>query len=130
NLAFKLADVLQGRATDAWLDRYEHERRPVARILVNTTDRLFNLITSQRLLTRLARTLLVPLAAPLAVRAAPFSRLFEYVSQIRIRYDHDPDPVVGRRLPWTGDNFESLRSLQWQIHGYGVTPPPVFRHST
>ena len=29
------------------------------------------------------------------------------------------DPVVGRRLPWAGDNYESLRSLQWQIHGYG-----------
>jgi hypothetical protein len=29
------------------------------------------------------------------------------------------DPVVGRRLPWAGDNFAALRSLQWQIHAYG-----------
>ena len=28
--------------------------------------------------------------------------------------------VVGRRLRWTGDNFDSLRSAQWQVHGYGV----------
>jgi hypothetical protein len=26
---------------------------------------------------------------------------------------------VGRRLPWTGSNFEVLRSLQWQVHAYG-----------
>jgi hypothetical protein len=29
------------------------------------------------------------------------------------------DPVVGRRLPWAGDNFASLRSLRWQVHAYG-----------
>ena len=49
NLAFKLADVLRGRAGDAWLDRYEAERRPVAKTLVATTDRLFGFVTSQKL---------------------------------------------------------------------------------
>jgi hypothetical protein len=29
------------------------------------------------------------------------------------------DPVVGRRLPWAGDNFAVLRSLRWQVHAYG-----------
>jgi hypothetical protein len=73
----------------------------------------------------------VPLAAPLGVRLAPRagSRLFQYVSQIRIHYWMTPggeapagmrrDPVVGRRLPWTGDNFAPLRSLRWQVHAYG-----------
>ncbi|EMY32896.1 putative FAD-dependent monooxygenase [Arthrobacter crystallopoietes BAB-32] len=46
NLAFKLADVLQGRAGDRYLDRYEAERRPVAHRLVTTTDRVFGFITS------------------------------------------------------------------------------------
>jgi len=129
NLAFKLADVLRGRATDAWLDRYEAERRPVAKVLVNTTDRLFGLVTSQRPLTRLARTLIVPLAAPLGVRVVPRLRFFAYVSQIRIHYRMPSvdgrDEVVGRRLPWTGGNFEALKSLQWQVHGYGLKPPPL-----
>jgi len=133
NLAFKLADVLQGRASDAWLDRYEAERRPVAQTLVATTDRMFGLITSRKLGLRILRRLLVPLAAPIGVRALPGtgggSRLFEYVSQIRIHYWLTPtakseahghrDPVVGRRLPWAGDNFAVLSSLQWQIHAYG-----------
>ena len=33
--------------------------------------------------------------------------------------DAPRDPVVGRRLAWTGGNFDVLRSLQWQIHAYG-----------
>ncbi|GAA3344688.1 FAD-dependent monooxygenase [Amorphoplanes nipponensis] len=127
NLAFKLADVVHGRAGEAWLDRYEAERRPVARTLVATTDRLFGFITSQRLALRALRRLVVPLLAPVGVRVLPRtrggSRFFGYVSQIRIRYHLTPDarrdPVVGRRLAWAGDNYEVLRSLQWQIHGYG-----------
>jgi len=57
------------------------------------------------------------------------SRFFEYVAQIRIHYWLTPDakrqagghrdPIVGRRLPWAGDNYDVLRSLQWQVHAYG-----------
>ncbi|GAA3949227.1 FAD-dependent monooxygenase [Actinoplanes auranticolor] len=127
NLAFKLADVVHGRAGDAWLDRYEAERRPVARMLVATTDRMFGFITSQRVQLKALRRLIVPLLAPVAVRLLPRasggSRLFGYVAQVRIRYRMTPDarrdPVVSRRLAWAGSNYEVLRSLQWQIHGYG-----------
>ena len=90
-------------------------------------------ITSQRRSLRLLRRVVVPLAAPIGVRLAPRgrggSRLFQYVSQIRIHYWMTPgaeaaaggrrDPVVGRRLPWAPDNFAVLRSLRWQIHAYG-----------
>ena len=133
NLAFKLADVVRGRRKDAWLDRYEAERRPVAQTLVATTDQVFRAVTSQKRTSRVLRRLVVPLIAPIGVRLIPRgaggSRLFEYVSQIRIHYWMTPrakaaaggrrDPVIGRRLPWTGDNFAVLRSLRWQIHGYG-----------
>ncbi|GAA0491724.1 2-polyprenyl-6-methoxyphenol hydroxylase [Paractinoplanes deccanensis] len=133
NLAFKLADVVRGRRRDAWLDRYEAERRPVAKTLVATTDRLFGMVTSQRPATRLLRRLAAPLLAPVGVRLLPRasggSRLFQYVSQIRIHYwmtagaqaasNGRRDPVVGRRLPWTGGNFDVLREATWQIHAYG-----------
>jgi 2-polyprenyl-6-methoxyphenol hydroxylase-like FAD-dependent oxidoreductase len=133
NLAFKLADVVQGRAGDEWLDRYEAERRPVAQTLVATTDRVFGLITSRKAWVRLLRATITPLVAPLGVRVLPRSgggsRFFAYVAQIRIHYwmSRDAkrlaggrrDPIVGRRLPWSGANFEVLRSLRWQIHAYG-----------
>ncbi len=132
NLAFKLADVLHGRRRDNWLDRYEAERRPVAKTLVATTDRLFQAITSDRPVARALRTALIPLIAPVAVRVLPRasggSRLFQYVSQVRIHYPVGPearsadggrDPVIGRRLPWAGGNFTVLRTADWQIHGYG-----------
>jgi hypothetical protein len=128
NLAFKLADALRGRRRDSWLDRYEAERRPVARTLVATTDRVFGFITSSRLPIRLLRRIAVPLFAPIAVRTLPRTsgggRLFQYVSQVRIHYRLDPgvkgrDPVIGRRLPWTGGNFAVLRDASWQIHAYG-----------
>lgn len=142
NLAFKLADVLQGRASGSYLDRYEAERRPVARRLVATTDRLFGFITSVNPLARTLRRGLMPVLAPVAAFLAPrtrrASRLFEYVSQIRIHYWMSPGAkeaahgrrgtVVGRRLQYTGDNFEPLRSLQWQVHAYGAMPAVAAHH--
>jgi 2-polyprenyl-6-methoxyphenol hydroxylase-like FAD-dependent oxidoreductase len=135
NLAFALADVVHGRASEFSLDRYEAERQPVARRLVSTTDRLFGAVTSQRRLLQVARRWVPPLIAPVAVRVLPLvsgaSRLFGYVSQIRVHYWMSERAkargrrgrVVGRRLPWTGDNFDALRSLTWQVHAYGPADP-------
>jgi 2-polyprenyl-6-methoxyphenol hydroxylase-like FAD-dependent oxidoreductase len=46
NLAWKLALVVSGRAGTALLDSYEEERIPVARRLLETTDRAFSLVVS------------------------------------------------------------------------------------
>jgi 2-polyprenyl-6-methoxyphenol hydroxylase-like FAD-dependent oxidoreductase len=128
NLAAKLADVIQNRAHDACLDLYEAERRPVAERLVSTTDRLFETITSEKTLARFLRRTVIPGIAPLATRALPHvpgaSRIFGYVSQTRIHYrtidqtDHRRDRILGRRLPWTGENYDCLRSMTWQVHSY------------
>jgi 2-polyprenyl-6-methoxyphenol hydroxylase-like FAD-dependent oxidoreductase len=142
NLAFKLADVLRGRASESYLDRYEAERRPVARRLVATTDRLFGFVTSVNPLARAVRRGLMPVLAPVAAFLAPrtrrASRLFEYVSQIRVHYWMSEGAkeaargrrgtVVGRRLQYTGDNFAPLRSLQWQVHAYGNMPAVAVHH--
>ena len=135
NLACALADVIVGGMPDRRLDRYEAERRPVGRILVSTTDRVFGVVTSDSALARFVRGRVVPLVGPIAVRVLPRivsgRRVFGYVSQTRIHYRMSPrasarrDPVVGRRLPWTGDNFDVLRSMTWQVHGYGVYEPEV-----
>lgn len=147
NLACAFADVLVGGMPDARLDRYEVERRPVAALLVGTTDRAFAMITSDSRFARFARGRIVPLLGPIAVRLVPRliggERVFGYLSQTRIHYRMTGpggsgrrgrrdrggrrDPVVGRRLPWTGANYDVLRSMTWQVHGYGVLPAEVER---
>jgi 2-polyprenyl-6-methoxyphenol hydroxylase-like FAD-dependent oxidoreductase len=136
NLAFKLADVVQGRARDEWLDRYEAERRPVALRLVSTTDRIFAAVTSEREFAKAVRGGVIPLAGPVLVRTIPrlqgASRLFAYLSQIRVHYWMPGSPtggrrgrVVGRRLPWTGGNYDVLGELTWQVHTYGDAGRPA-----
>lgn len=144
NLALKLVDVLADRADERYLDRYDAERRPVARRLISTTDRIFGIVTSGRAPMRLLRRFGARLIVPVIVRGVPrvpgASRLFGYVSQIRIHYwmsdDEERaargrrDAVVGRRLPWTGSNHDALRSARWQVHVYGpVTPRARVRMS-
>ncbi|GAB3531483.1 FAD-dependent monooxygenase [Arthrobacter tecti] len=141
NLAFKLADVLSGRSSEQLLNRYEAERRPVALRLVNSTDRVFALVTSRhpvaRTVRRAAPRFLVPVAIKVVPRLPIARRLIGYLSQLRIHYWMESNPVnddgarlapargrrrgrvVGRRLPWTGENFEALRSASWQVHVYG-----------
>ncbi|MDJ0335749.1 FAD-dependent monooxygenase [Salinibacterium sp. G-O1] len=131
NLACKLADVLQGRADDSYLDRYDAERRPVAKHIIDFTERAFeNAITDNRVRRFVVRTLLpvvAPIIAFLMPRVPLGRRVFGYVSQTRIHYPMPPasdarrrrDPVIGRRLPPFDSNHEALRSFTWQVHTYG-----------
>lgn len=139
NLACKLADVIRGGASPRVLERYEAERRPVARRLVGTTDAAFARITSSGRFARFARDRIVPLLAPLAVRWVPrlvgTERIYGYLAQLRIHYwlsDAERsrrrgrrDRIVGRRLSWSGSNFGALTAMTWQVHGYGAAPDAV-----
>lgn len=131
NLAFKLADVLAGRAPAALLDRYEAERRPVALRLLRTTDMLFRGVTSRSTVAILVRKYVPRVVLPVGVAVLPSlpigRRLAGYLGQLRIHYRMDEfqprrrrDAVVGRRLPWTGTNFDVLRAAVWQLHLYGA----------
>ena len=132
NLAWKLAAVLKGDATDALLDTYEPERIAIARRLVSTTDRVFTFVTRPGDFARFVRTRLVPLFAPVLFRLSPLRGfLFRTASQIGIHYRDSPLSAGvaggirgGDRLPWVGaapghDNFAPLASLEWQVHVYG-----------
>lgn len=140
NLAWKLAAVLRGRARPALLDSYQDERQAFARRLVSTTDRGFTLATAEGALAQLARTRLVPLLVP-ALFKLPGLReyLFSAVSQLALNYRDSPLSAGaaghvhgGDRLPWVAhasggdrDNFEPLRSLDWQVHIYGTAQPAL-----
>jgi len=62
NLAWKLALVLRGYATDSLLDSYERERRQVAREVVSTTHRLTQLATLRSPIARRFRNVLLAVA--------------------------------------------------------------------
>ena len=126
NLAWKLALVVQGRADAALLDSYEQERIPVAKRLLETTDRAFQIIVSDGWFGALFRTRIL---ANVAARAMKFERVrqlaFRTIAQIGISYpvssisqelSHLPKdaPAAGDRFPWmqlefaTNDTAEDL----------------------
>ncbi|WP_095078939.1 FAD-dependent monooxygenase [Pseudomonas sp. Irchel s3h17] len=133
NLAWKLAAVLNGGASDKLLDSYELERMAFARRLVATTDRVFSFVTAEGPIADLLRTRLAPFLLPKMAsveRAREF--LFRTVSQITLNYrgmplseGHAGHVFGGDRLPWVPDgvtdNFASLSRLDWQVHVYGDT---------
>ncbi|HVU51206.1 MAG TPA: FAD-dependent monooxygenase [Polyangia bacterium] len=138
NLAWKLADVLNGRAHLSLLDTYDPERRAFATRLVATTDRLFTLASRDGALARWMRTRAMPGVLPrLFGTERGRAYLFATVSQTRVRYRRSPLSQghagavhAGDRLPWfaqagdgSGDNYAPLRSRWWQAHVYGAPRP-------
>jgi 2-polyprenyl-6-methoxyphenol hydroxylase-like FAD-dependent oxidoreductase len=137
NLAWKLAQVIAGRAPDALLDSYEAERIGFARRLVATTDRAFSFATADGPLADVLRTRLAPLVIPRVMSIeAVREYLFRTVGQITLNYRHGPLSAGiaghvqgGDRLPWVrsegGDNFQALTALSWQAHVYGEARPEL-----
>jgi 2-polyprenyl-6-methoxyphenol hydroxylase-like FAD-dependent oxidoreductase len=139
NLAWKLAEVLQGRARPALLDTYEPERRAFAKKLVGTTDRAFVVATSPGRLARFARMNIVPRVLPVVFHFQAMQRfMFRVVSQISIHYRRSPISAGnvgavhgGDRLPWVAppagspdaDNFALIDGRQWRVHVYGAPQP-------
>lgn len=131
NLSWKLAAVLQGKAAPSILDSYETERIAFARTLVATTDKAFQTIINQQLPGKVLRNFLVPYVLP-SVFKIGFTKTnaFKILSQIHIHYKKSAlsrgkagKVFAGMRLPWIeigdSDNFQALRSVDWQLHVYG-----------
>ena len=105
NLAWKLALVVRGRAPGSLLDSYERERRPVARGVVSTTDRLTRLATVRSPLLRRMRNALIPIAA----RAGRLPRRFaKNLSELDVAY----------RAGWSVDGSKTV--TRWAPKGQGV----------
>jgi len=132
NLAWKIASVLKGGASEKLLDTYEPERIAFARRLVATTDRGFTFVTQRGGIAGVVRTRVVPLVMPLLFRLGAVRRLlFRTVSQTQVNYRDSKLSAGaagkvrgGDRLPWVDlgsgkDNFAPLTSLAWQVHVYG-----------
>lgn len=131
NLAWKLAAVVKGEASDGLLDSYEPERQAFARKLVATTDRLFTFASSDGNFAEFVRTRLAPLFASVAFRMEGVREfMFRMVSQTMVSYPDSPLSAGmagkvhgGDRLPFVRfdghDNYGSLSDIGWQVHVYG-----------
>jgi 2-polyprenyl-6-methoxyphenol hydroxylase-like FAD-dependent oxidoreductase len=145
NLGWKLALVVKGEADAALLDSYGAERLPVARRLLETTDRGFRLVVSDSWLAGLLRTRVLARIASLAMRLKAMQRIaFRTVSQTAIRYRKSPlsqtlgtlpegAPRAGDRFPWLRlrlepdgadeDLFETLDDLRFHLFVFGQPAP-------
>jgi 2-polyprenyl-6-methoxyphenol hydroxylase-like FAD-dependent oxidoreductase len=133
NLAWKIADVVHGRADPSLLDSYEPERIAFARRLVATTDQVFTGVTSDGAIARRVRLNIVPAVAPALFTFRATRRfMFRTISQTAVHYRGSSlsqgragSVHGGDRLPWVPadhndlDNFTPLTSLDWQVHVYG-----------
>jgi len=112
NLGWKLALVASRRADPALLDSYEDERIPIARRLLNTTDRAFRLVVSDNPLAGVFRTEVLARIAAFALSRESIQRFaFRTVSQTGLEYRSGPlseslesvpdeAPHAGDRFPW------------------------------
>jgi 2-polyprenyl-6-methoxyphenol hydroxylase-like FAD-dependent oxidoreductase len=146
NLGWKLALTVQGRSDYRLLDSYEEERVPVARRLLETTDRAFMLVVNDSWIAGLLRTHVLARVAAFALGLEPVRRLvFRIVSQIGIQYRSSAlsqssvelpgdAPRAGDRFPWlklkfstqgpVEDLFSKLDDLRFHLLVAGQ-PAPV-----
>ncbi|HXV22837.1 MAG TPA: FAD-dependent oxidoreductase [Alphaproteobacteria bacterium] len=146
NLAWKLALVAKGQAGAALLDSYEDERLPVARRLLNTTDRAFRLVVSDSRFAGLLRTKILARVTAFAMGRERIQRFaFRTVSQTGIHYRKSPlsesleglpggAPRAGDRFPWlrlklradgpVEDTFQNFSDTQFNLILVGQRSPP------
>lgn len=87
NLAWKLAFVLGGEAGPPILDTYNEERVEVAKRLLETTDRMFELLVNPAWLLSFTRRHIFPYVANLVVSLDSVTHfVFPLISQIGITY--------------------------------------------
>lgn len=119
NLAWKLALVVEGKASEKLLDTYEAERMPVAQRLLRTTDRAFTMLVSNHWLAGIFRTRILTKIAAFAMTFDRVKQLaFRTISQTGIHYrqsplsqtlaGHSPNaPMAGDRFPWLQLRFQT-----------------------
>ena len=90
NLAWKLALMVKGQAAEELLESYELERMPVAKAVLNGSDKGFSFIGSPNYLFHLLRSALLPRLTSLASRESVGKGVFKFLSQTWINYRKSP----------------------------------------
>jgi 2-polyprenyl-6-methoxyphenol hydroxylase-like FAD-dependent oxidoreductase len=131
NLGWKLAGVVNGQLAPGILNSYAEERMPVARDLLNSTDKVFNIVTSQSLFSNLFKRFILPPVLKFfgksdKIRAA----FFKGVSQTGINYrnsglsrqlGYQAIIKAGDRLPYL-EIFDEKKQEKTDIHAWCSKP--------
>ncbi|WP_342646674.1 FAD-dependent monooxygenase [Mucilaginibacter sp. CSA2-8R] len=131
NLAWKLAGVIQNKLKPEILNSYAAERMPVAKDLLQSTDRAFKIIISDSLWARPAKKWLLPVLLRKAWQNEALRfKLFKRVSQTGISYTHSSLNLhlsqlttikAGDRLPYL-KIYDEKKQQQTDLHAWCGKP--------
>lgn len=131
NLGWKLAGVLNGQLQETVLDSYATERMPIAKTLLNTTDRLFKMIISTNWLIVFFNKWIMPKATQLIWKSGRMrAEFFKRVAQINISYRDSKINLnlstgknikAGDRLPYL-KVFDEKKQEETDLHQWCVKP--------
>lgn len=131
NLSWKLAGVLNGQLNESILDSYNNERIPVAKTVLNTTDKLFRLVTSDSWLMSVFRKWMLPYVVNFAwqkdaIRELFFKRLAQLDisyrdSAINLNLSTAKNVKAGDRLPYL-KMFDEKKKLETDLHQWCAKP--------
>ncbi|HEK19825.1 MULTISPECIES: FAD-dependent monooxygenase [unclassified Mucilaginibacter] len=127
NLAWKLAAVINGKIVPNILNTYGEERMPVAKELLNTTDRVFNVVTSRKWFGNLLKRYVVPRILKFGwEKESTRNFFFNRASQIGISYRDSkltlslgrPTEIkAGDRLPYL-EIFDEKKKANTDLHSW------------
>lgn len=131
NLAWKLAGVINGQLNANILDSYADERTPVAKELLNTTDRAFNVIMSTNWFIGLFKKWIFPNILNTAWKSKKLKAFFfSRVSQIAITYRESNISLhlskatkikAGDRLPYL-KVYDEKKETETDLHEWCSKP--------
>ncbi|MDN3582288.1 FAD-dependent monooxygenase [Mucilaginibacter flavus] len=131
NLAWKLAGVVNGQIKASVLDSYAAERMPVAKDLLNTTDRIFKLILSRNWFVGLFKKWLLPSVLRTAwskpkIKEAFFKRVSQTGisyrdSQINLHLSLSTEIKAGDRLPYL-KVYDEKKQQETDLHEWCSKP--------
>ena len=136
NLAWKLALVLRGKASSRLLDTYNEERIEIAKRLLETTDRMFDLVVNPAWWVSFVRRYVFPRVAGLVVSMDSVNQfIFPLISQIGITYresslsldtGEDFEVKAGDRMPYLlldgTDVYDSLKEPSFHLLSFSGEP--------
>lgn len=131
NLAWKLAGVINNKLHEGILNSYAAERMPVAKQLLKTTDRAFNMVMSQAWWAKLFKQFALPKLLSAAWGNDNIKQnFFRSVSQIGINYRHSHINLhlshahkikAGDRLPYL-KLYDEKKQIETDLHAWCSKP--------